>query len=131
MELGTATADPGELARGYLPVTDLPTGGTEVLPVVLANGETDGPTAWVTAGVHGDEQTGVAAAQDVMHESLPGELAGAVVCVPVLNPAGLRRTTRTSYYHDDDPNRFFPDPDRDPSRPPRVQEVVDLERVLV
>jgi predicted deacylase len=125
MELGTASADPGDLARGYLPVTDLPTGGTEVLPVVLANGVDDGPTVWVTAGIHGDEQTGVAAAQDAMHESLPEHLAGAVVCVPTLNPAGLRRTTRTSYYHDQDPNRHFPDADHDPSRPPRVQELVD------
>jgi predicted deacylase len=48
-----------------------------------------------------------------------------VVCVPVVNPAGLRRTERASYYHDDDPNRYFPDSDADRYRPPRVQEVID------
>jgi len=128
MDLGTATAAPGELARGYLDVTDLPTGTPERLPVILAEGEDEGPTLWVTAAIHGDEVTGMAAAQDVMDERLPDTLAGTVVCVPTLNPAGLRRTTRTSYYHDQDPNRHFPDADAESARPPKVQELID-ERV--
>jgi predicted deacylase len=125
MELGTATAAPGEVARGYLDVTDLPTGTAERLPVVVAEGEADGPELWVTAGIHGDEQTGIAAAQDVVTASLPGRLSGTLVCLPLLNPAGLRRTTRTSYYHDEDPNRYFPDPDVEHARPPNVQERID------
>lgn len=128
MELGTAAADPGELDRGHLAVTDLPTGGAERLPVVVAEGAEDGPTLWVTASVHGDEHTGLAAAQDVMVEDLPERLRGTVVCLPNLNPAGLRRSTRTSYYHGDDPNRQFPDPADERHRPPKVQELV-AERV--
>lgn len=124
MHLGTADADPGELARGYLDVTDLPTGSPERLPVIVAEGATEGPTLWVTATVHGDEHTGLAAAQDVMVESLPGQLRGTVVCLPNCNPAGLRRSTRQSYYHDDDPNRQFPDPAGDRHRPPKVQELI-------
>lgn len=125
MELGTASAEPGELARGYVEVTQLPTGTPEQLPVVIANGEENGPTLWITGGIHGDEATGVAVAQDTMRESLPPELSGTVVCVPVINPAGLRRNARTSYYGDDDPNRKFPDPESDSSRPPEVQERID------
>jgi predicted deacylase len=125
MELGTASAAPGELARGYFDVTDLPTGTAERLPVIIANGEDDGPTLWITGGIHGDEATGVAVSQDAMRESLPEEIAGTVVCVPVLNPAGLRRNVRTSYYGDDDPNRKFPDPESESSRPPEVQERID------
>ncbi|MFT4931603.1 MAG: putative deacylase, partial [Natronomonas sp.] len=128
MDIGTATATPGELARGYLDVTDLPTGTPERLPVIIAEGEGEGPTLWVTAAIHGDEVTGMAAALDVMDEQLPEELAGTVVCVPTLNPAGLRRTTRTSYYHDEDPNRHFPDADAESTRPPKVQKLID-ERV--
>jgi predicted deacylase len=124
MQLGTADADPGELDRGYLAVTDLPTGGPERLPVILAEGTEEGPTLWVTASIHGDEHTGLAAAQDVMVDALPDWLRGSVVCVPTLNPAGLRRSTRTSYYHDDDPNRQFPDPESERHRPPKVQELV-------
>lgn len=125
MELGTATADPGELAHGWLDVTGLPTGGDERLPVVLAEGVDDGPTLWITGGIHGDEASGVAAAQDVMADDLPGRLSGTVVCLSNLNPAGLRRNERTSYYNDHDPNRYFPDVERDSSRPPETQERVD------
>jgi hypothetical protein len=125
MQLGTARADPGTIAYGWFHVTGLPTGGDERLPVVLAEGEDDGPTLWITAGIHGNEATGVAVAQDVMDERLPERLAGTVVCLPSLNPAGLRRNVRTSYYSDDDPNRYFPDPERDSSRPPGVQERID------
>ena len=79
--LGTAGAAPGTLDRGRLPVADLPTGGSERLPVVVANGAAAGPTLWLTGGVHGDEATGVAVVQDAMAafgDCLP-DLAGAVV----------------------------------------------------
>ena len=128
MHVGTAESAPGELVTGWFEVTDLPTGSPERLPVLIADGEQDGPTLWITAAIHGDEVTAMAAAQDVMAETLETTIDGTVVCLPNLNPAGLRRTSRTSYYHDDDPNRFFPDPDAESSQPPRVQELID-ERV--
>lgn len=125
MQVGTAEAAPGDLARGWLDVTDLPTGSPERLPVVLARGRADGPTLWVTGGVHGDEATGVAVAQDVMREDLPTRISGTVVSVPVVSPAGLRRNARHTYYGDDDPNRYFPDPESESARPEEVQERVD------
>ena len=128
MQLGTAKSEPGELVTGWLDVTDLPTGTPERLPVLVAEGEDDGPALWVTASIHGNEVTGLAAAQDVMTDDLPDEIRGTVVCVPNLNPAGLRRNSRTSYYGDEDPNRYFPDPDAESSRPPSVQQLVD-ERI--
>ena len=128
MQLGTAESVSGELATGWLDVTDLPTGTAERLPVVIAEGEEDGPTLWITAAIHGNEVTGLAVAQDVMTDDLPDEIRGTVVCVPTLNPAGLRRNTRTSYYDDEDPNRYFPDPDAESARPPSVQQLID-ERV--
>lgn len=129
MEIGTASADAGELSRGHVQVTDLPTGGPERLPVAVANGTAGGPQLWVTATIHGDEATGLAAAQDVLDRVDPTDLAGSLVCVPLLNPAGLRRNVRTSYYHDEDPNRGFPDPASDRHKPPTVQELIN-ERVF-
>ncbi|MFC4552015.1 MULTISPECIES: succinylglutamate desuccinylase/aspartoacylase family protein [Halorussus] len=128
MKIGTAESAPGELVTGWFDVTDLPTGTPERLPVLVAEGEEEGPTLWITASIHGNEVTGLAAAQDVMTDDLPGEIRGTVVCIPNLNPAGLRRNARTSYYDDEDPNRYFPDPDADSTRPPSVQQLVD-ERV--
>lgn len=118
-------ADPGTLVRGTLDATDLPTGGTESLPVLVAEGSESGPTLWLTGGVHGDEATGVAVAQDAVRADLPARLHGTVVSVPVVNPAGLRRNDRQSYYGDDDPNRYFPDPESSSARPPEVQERID------
>ncbi|WP_128476363.1 succinylglutamate desuccinylase/aspartoacylase family protein [Halorussus pelagicus] len=128
MQLGTAESAPGELATGWLDVTDLPTGTPERLPVLVAEGEEEGPTLWITAAIHGNEVTGLAVAQDVMTDELAAEIRGTVVCIPNLNPAGLRRNSRTSYYDDEDPNRYFPDPDAESSRPPSVQQLVD-ERI--
>jgi len=134
--LSLPEADPGTVTRGALDVVDrLPTGAPEQLPVVVADGRQDGPTLWVTGSLHGDEVTGMAVCQDIVHGGLPDRLAGRVVAIPTLNPAGLRRTTRSSYYDDEDPNRKFPDVeyvagDADPadtvdgSRPPSQQELV-------
>ena len=138
-------ADPGSVARGWLEAADLPTGDPERLPVVVVEGGQPGPTAWVTGGVHGNEVTGIAAAQDVAeafvgeppvdehHERRnatrvgvadPAAVRGRIVCVPVVNPAGLRRASRGSYYHDEDPNRAFPDPTEDAAVGSTVQERV-------
>lgn len=128
MELGTATAATGERAEGWLPVTELPTDSDERLPVVLCNGSERGDTVWITASVHGDEVVGLAVARDVATRLDPTRVSGRVVIVPTLNPAGLRRTVRRSYYDDEDPNRTFPDPVADPTTPPSVQERIG-ERV--
>ncbi|TKX59411.1 deacylase [Halorubrum sp. SS7] len=125
--LGTAGAAPGTLDRGRLPVADLPTGGSERLPVVVANGAAAGPTLWLTGGVHGDEATGVAVVQDAMAAfgDCLADLAGAVVAVPAVSPAGLRRNARETYYAEEDPNRHFPDADAESARPPKLQERID------
>ncbi|MDS0294465.1 succinylglutamate desuccinylase/aspartoacylase family protein [Halogeometricum luteum] len=125
MHVGSVESEPGAVVSGWFEATDLPTGGTERLPLVVAEGESAGPTLWLTGGVHGDEATGVAVAQDAMRADLAANLSGTVACVPVVNPAGLRRNARQSYYGDDDPNRYFPDPDSPSSRPPGVQERID------
>ncbi|WP_254863575.1 succinylglutamate desuccinylase/aspartoacylase family protein [Halovivax gelatinilyticus] len=124
MQLGSASAGPGERATGYLEMTGVPTGGSERLPVVIARGESDGPTLWVTGGVHGNELTGVATVQDVLADGVPAGLCGTVVCVPIVSPSGLRRVERTSYYHGDDPNRYFPAEEPDEGDDPRVQELI-------
>lgn len=125
MNIGTAETSPGEYATGYVHLTDLPTGQTEQIPVVIVDGTGSGPTVWVTASIHGDETTGLAAAQDFVDDVQGDLIRGSVVCVPNMNPAGLRQNTRTSYYHDDDPNRYFARSDDGAETPPRVQQLID------
>lgn len=128
MKVGTADADPGETATGYRTVTELPVGGSEDLPVTVLNGAESGPVVWVTGTIHGDEPTGMAVTHDVADRIDVAELAGAVVCLPVMNPAGFRTNSRTAYYHGDDPNRYFGREDAGSEAPPRVQQVV-CERI--
>ncbi|MFB6117800.1 succinylglutamate desuccinylase/aspartoacylase family protein [Halosegnis sp.] len=122
LKLGSATAAVGDRATGWLRATGLPTGGEERLPVILFNGG-EGPTAWVTATVHGDEVVGLAVAQELAGLD-PETVTGRLVVVPTLNPAGLRRRERVSYYDDEDPNRKFPDPFSDRTAPLSTQERV-------
>ena len=125
MNIGTATAAPGSVETGWFDVARLPTGSAERLPVLVARGEEDGPTLWITGAIHGDEVTGIAAAQDVVTDDLANRIRGTIVCCPILNPAGVRKNDRTSYYHDDDPNRYFPYDVGEQHRPPFVQQLID------
>ena len=136
MDLSIPDVEPGSIYRGYLDVVErLPTGHSEQIPLIVVEGPEDGDTLWVTGSIHGDEATGMAVCQDIVHDNLPEQLSGTLVLLPNLNPAGLRRHTRTSYYDDEDPNRKFPSgeyvvEDGDPAgfesghRPPSQQEII-------
>lgn len=122
LTLGTAKATSGKIAYGTYDLVAHPTGGMDQLPVVLAQGDARGPVIWLTAGIHGNEHSGLQALHLLVTRELVKELHGTIVCLPALNPAGLRTMTRKGYYHDGDPNRLFPDgkpakpfdPDNDP-----------------
>ncbi len=106
--IGSATSRPGELAYGDLAVLDLPSGGQERLPVIIAQGHEPGPTLWLTANIHGAELTGLPVIHRIMTNELAGRLRGTIVALPSLNPAGIRTAARLPYYSQTDPNRLWP-----------------------
>lgn len=111
LDIGGVRGRPGALACGMLDAVALPTGDMDRFPVVVAQGREPGPTLWLTAGIHGNELTGVAVLHALLNDALAAQLRGAVVAVPTLNPAGLRASTRSAYYlYGADPNRLFPAP---------------------
>jgi hypothetical protein len=120
--LGSAKASPGRISYGTYHLFDQPTGGVEEIPVVIAQGNPRGPTFWLTAGIHGNEHSGLQVLHLLISRELVRQLHGTIVCIPALNPSGLRTMNRESYYHHGDPNRLFPDgkprrphdPDLDP-----------------
>lgn len=119
--LGTARSQAGQITYGEYPLVQHPVGGMDVLPVILAQGRKDGPTFWITAGIHGVEHAGLQVIHKLITPELVRELNGSIVAIPALNPAGLRTLQREAYYHDGDPNRLFPDgrtPKTDPDNPP-------------
>jgi len=106
--IGSATSRPGELAYGDLAVLDLPSGGQERLPVIIAQGHEPGPTLWLTANIHGAELTGLPVIHRVLTNELAGRLRGTIIALPTLNPAGIRTAARLPYYSQTDPNRLWP-----------------------
>jgi predicted deacylase len=121
ISVGTASAKPGEIVYGEYPLVQHPVGGMDFLPVIIAQGQADGPTFWVTAGIHGIEHAGMQVIHRLITPELVHDLRGTIVAIPALNPAGLRTLQREAYYHDGDPNRLFPDgrvPSTDPDKSP-------------
>lgn len=121
LSLGTAIAKRGEIVYGEYDLVQHPVGGMDRVPVIIAQGSHDGPTFWITAGIHGPEHAGVQVIHKLITADLIKDLHGTIVSSPALNPAGLRTLERQAYYYDGDPNRLFPDgrtrrddPDKNP-----------------
>ncbi len=114
ISLGSAKALPGRLVYGAYDLLEHPIGGIEQLPVIIGQGNSRGPTFWLTAGIHGNEHTGLQVLHSLMTRELVNALHGTIICIPALNPAALRTMHREAYYHHGDPNRLFPD-----GRPPK------------
>ncbi len=76
-------------------------------PVFVLRGGLPGPTVCLTAGVHGDELTGIEIVRRIVNETDPKTLHGVVIGVPIVNIHGFRRSSR--YLPDRrDLNRYFP-----------------------
>jgi predicted deacylase len=108
--VGTASAAPGTVARGVIPVTTL-AGGTKLeIPVAIVNGAKGGPCFWVNGAIHGDEPEGPLACQIALAEVDPAQLAGTLVLCPVVNvpafEAAQRGNPMDSFSYD--MNRIYP-----------------------
>lgn len=55
------------------------------IPLIVARGSRSGPTVGVTAAIHGNELNGIRIIHHLMEELDLDELAGSLVCVPVVN----------------------------------------------
>lgn len=127
IKLGDATSVAGTLQYGRFEALVHPTGHTEFIPVILAQGIEDGPCLWLTAGIHGPEHTGPAVLYRLLTQNLVSRMRGTIVAIPALSPAGLRTMTREPYHAGKDPNRLWPDgkpplPDDPDKAPPTSLE---------
>ncbi len=77
-----------------------------------------GPTVVLTAGVHGDEYEGPVALTRLFQALEPGDLAGRLIFLPMLNAPAMRAGTRTSPLDGGNLNRAFPG---DPAGTPTAQ----------
>jgi predicted deacylase len=81
--------------------------GVIPVPVAAIRGG-DGPTALVTAGVHGDEYEGLVIARRLLAEIEPADLQGRLIIMPGVNWPAVEARTRTSPIDQQNMNRAFP-----------------------
>ncbi len=107
LEIGGVAIAPGQKQRLEIPVAQLPTRTTISLPVVVINGQYNGPTLWLSAAIHGDEINGVEIIRQILNKIKAKYLYGAIIAVPVVNVFGFIEQSR--YLPDRrDLNRSFP-----------------------
>lgn len=96
--------------RLRLPTTR--SGELRELPVLELDSGTTGPTAVITANVHGDECTGVAVVHELASRLERTLLKGRVALYPSVNPLALTAGSRRVPEDDIDLNRIFPGDER-------------------
>lgn len=107
-QVGTASASPGEMATGRLPVGEAKEGTDIGLPVAIVNGAEDGPMLFIQAGSDGDELNGVGVVSRLLPQLDPAELAGSVVIVAVANWFAYQRAQHLNPIDMTKLNRAFP-----------------------
>jgi len=110
LEVGTASAGPGELVSGWIEVPegrDAADPGTRI-PVSVARGVSPGPVLALVAGTHGSEYTSILALQRLLPRLDPKRMSGAVILVHMANPPAF--WGRRVYYGPDGKNlnRVYP-----------------------
>jgi predicted deacylase len=87
LKVGTATAKRGELQKGIIKGVELNTTTSIDIPVLVMNGQKDGPTLLMVSTQHGIEIQGAEVILRIMRENTsPRDLRGAIIGIPVENP---------------------------------------------
>jgi predicted deacylase len=100
--------DPGEIQNVRYTVSETYMGDAVRMPVTIVNGAKAGPSVFLSAAAHGDELNGVEVVREVAQEWDHDELAGTLVCLPVLNVPAFIAQERYLPIYDRDLNRSFP-----------------------
>jgi predicted deacylase len=90
--VGNVACSPGEKKFGELYLTEDSFSDVKI-PAGVILGNVPGPTVCIVAGTHGCEYVGIDTAIRVFHDYSPNEIRGALIVLPVINPAAFRTVT--------------------------------------
>jgi hypothetical protein len=108
LSVGTATANPGQKATGYLEVPAGSDAGMNI-PVVVVNGTKPGPILALVSGAHGTEYASIIALEKVIQSLDPASLSGAVIIVPLVNLNSFaKKVPHVNPLDNKSMNRFYP-----------------------
>lgn len=99
---------PGETEEFRYTVSETYLGDPVRIPVTIINGTKPGPTAFLSAAIHGDELNGIEVVREVAQEWDHSDVSGTIVCLPVLNVQGFTAQKRYLPIYERDLNRAFP-----------------------
>ena len=106
-EIGGIEIAPGTRKTVNLPVSVLSDNTQVNMAVHVIHGRRDGPTVFISAGIHGDEVIGVEIVRRVLRTPNLKSLRGTLIVVPIVNTFGF--LNRSRYLPDRrDLNRSFP-----------------------
>jgi predicted deacylase len=110
--LGTASAAPGEIDTGRLPVGETRDGTQVGLPVCVINGAEAGKTLYAQAASDGDELNGVGVLRRLVPQLDPMDLAGTILLVGIVNMHAFRVAEHRNPIDDTKLNRAYPGDER-------------------
>ena len=106
--VGTATADPGQRATGYLEVPDGVDPAVNI-PVIVINGQKRGPVLALVSGAHGTEYTSIIALEKLINLLDPSQISGTVILVPLVNIQSFeQKVPHVNPVDNKSMNRFYP-----------------------
>ena len=98
---------PGQSKTINFDVAKLYTSTRIEIPIMVERSKQEGPVVLITAGLHGDEVSGVEIVRQVIAKKINKPERGTIICIPVLNVFGFLSMNR--YFPDGkDLNRVFP-----------------------
>ena len=97
----------GESKTVNMNIAKLYTSTNVEIPVIVKRSNKPGPVVLFTAGIHGDEVTGVEIVRQIIHKKINKPETGTIICIPVLNVFGFLSMER-SFPDGRDLNRVFP-----------------------
>jgi predicted deacylase len=90
LKVGDVVAEPGHKQFGPATWVELKDGSRVCLPVILLNGQNEGPKVVVNCATHPTELVGYAAVQIATRRVDPAKLKGSLVVFPISNPLGMQ-----------------------------------------
>jgi uncharacterized protein len=106
--VGTAAAEPGHKATGYLEVPAGVDAATNV-PVIVINGEKRGPVLALVSGAHGTEYASIIAIEKLVHLLDASQITGTVILVPLVNVQSFeQKVPHVNPVDNKSMNRFYP-----------------------
>jgi len=106
-EIGSASIPPGTRRTVNLPVSVMSDHTPVTMSVHVIHGQQEGPSVFVSAGIHGDEVIGVEIVRRLLRAPNLDRLRGTLIVIPIVNTFGFINHSR--YLPDRrDLNRMFP-----------------------